>query len=241
MKKRLFAYIFIVVLFSVFSFILGSMIGDKGISVSDSEIFLETEKYSFRDGEGHRINVLETKEGVLYIPVEDSSLFFDYSVEKIEDGLMLSRTNYDQFVDINTKTFEGIPFTNEDIYANEYTLLLNWATWCPDCKDLFSDLVDKVDELESQNIKLVGLPIYSGDFEKEKEKVDKILSEYNLDFDNLICTDSMKEELQSNIANIPSVILLDNRGKILYDNDNVNLLISDFLEDLENIEKCDEC
>ena len=61
MKKRIFVYILIVVLFSSFSFILGNMIGEKGVSISDSEIFLETEKYSFRDSEGHRVDILENE------------------------------------------------------------------------------------------------------------------------------------------------------------------------------------
>ena len=130
---------------------------------------------------------------------------------------------------------------NEDIYSNDFTLFLNWTTWCPDCKALLGNLSENIDKLKEENIQIIGLPIYEGSFEDEKEKVNSILNEYNLDFVNLVCTDRMKEQLQSNIANIPSVILVDNRGKILYNNDKTNLLITDFLNDLENIDVCNEC
>jgi hypothetical protein len=85
--------------------IMGYAYDTKQDAIMDIRRALDVYIDYFRDEEGHRVNVLENKEGVLYIPVEESSLFFDYSVEKTENGLILSKVDYDLFVDINTKTF----------------------------------------------------------------------------------------------------------------------------------------
>ena len=241
--RNIIIFICLIGLLCVFSFNLGKSFNTPILTKADTELYLEgsSEKYTFRDKSGHRVNVLTDKDGVLYLPINEDNLFLDYSVDKTEDKIVLNRTDYDLFVDINTKTFDGAIFTNEDIYSNDFTLFLNWTTWCPDCKALLGNLSENIDKLKEENIQIIGLPIYEGSFEDEKEKVNSILNEYNLDFVNLVCTDRMKEQLQSNIANIPSVILVDNRGKILYNNDKTNLLITDFLNDLENIDVCNEC
>jgi len=243
MKKReIFAFLFVILVFSLLSFYTGRDMATEGFKESDVKVYQEEDiLYSFRDNSGHRVSVLEDREGNIYLPINEDSLFLGYSVDKTEDGVLLTKVDYDSFVDINTTTFDSVIFTNEDIYANELTLFLNWTTWCPDCKVLLESLSENMDILEEQGIRVIGLPIYNGSFDEEKEKIEGILSEYNLDFVNLVCTDRMKEQLQSNLENIPSIVLVDNRGKILYDNDKVNLVISDFLKDLENIDICNEC
>jgi hypothetical protein len=67
------------------------------------------------------------------------------------------------------------------------------------------------------------------------------MSKYNLDFKNLVVTEDMRKQLQSNIENVPSVIIVDYKGKIVYDNEDIDLLFDTVFEDMEELELCGEC
>ncbi len=219
----------------VFAFFIGYFSSGQ---VEEIDIYLEGEKYSFRDSEGYRQNAIK-KDGVVYLPLNEDVLFLDYSVEVDGDSIYLVGKEYPDYVDINTKTLDGVIFTNESLYDYELTIFFNWTTWCPDCKEFLKGFSEYQSKLEEENIQFVGLPIYNG--EPNVEKINKIMSDYNVDFANLIVTDAMKEQLQSNISNIPSVVIVDNKGKIVYDNEDLNLLFSTVFEDIENLDLCGEC
>ena len=51
----------------------------------------------------------------------------------------------------------------------------------------------------------------------------------------------MRKQLQSNIENVPSVIIVDYKGKIVYNNENIDLLFDTVFEDMEELELCGEC
>ena len=219
----------------IFLFLVSALVGFKLTdNIKETDIYLEGDIYTFRDAEGHKISAIE-KDGVIYLPVIDDFLFLDYSVSRNDDRIDLTETVYPDNVDLNTETLDGDLFTTESLFDYEYTLFLNWTTWCPDCKVFLESLSKYQDELVSENIQIVGLPI--GD----TSDVSSILSKYNLDFNNLVVTDDLKKQLQSNIENVPSVILVDSKGKIVYDNASVDLLFDTVFKDLEELEICGEC
>lgn len=206
--------------------------------IEEVDIYLEGEKYSFRDSEGYRQTAI-LKDNVVYLPLNEDSLFLDYSVEKKDDSIILTEKHYPDYVDINTRTLDGHIFTNENLFDYELTIFFNWTDWCPDCKAFLGSFSEYQSKLEEENIQFVGLPIYNG--EPNLEKINKIMLDNGVDFDNLIVTADMKEQLQSNIENIPSVVIVDNKGKIVYDNEGLNLLFETVFEDIENLDLCGEC
>lgn len=217
------------------AFICGYFVKDKYETV---DIYLEGEKYSFRDSQGHRQEAILV-DNVVYLPLNEDSLFLDYSVEKSDNSIILSEKVYPDYVDINTTTLDGVIFTNENLFDYELTVFFNWTTWCPDCKEFLKSFSEYEEQLKTENIQFIGLPISEG--QPNIEKIEKITNDNGVDFINLIVTEDMKEQLQSNIENIPSVVIVDNKGKIVYDNEGVNLLFETVFKDIESLDLCGEC
>lgn len=232
--KRLKIVVLFLFLFLV-SFLAGYLLRDKNEIV---DVYLEGNKYTFRDSEGYRQEAI-IKDDIIYLPLNEDSLFLDYSVDKIDDSIILTEKIYPDYVDINTTTLDGILFTNENLFQYELTIFFNWTTWCPDCKAFISNLSSYQEQLIEQNIQFVGLPIVDGEI--DKDKIHKILEENGVDFINLVVTEDMKEQLQSNIENIPSVVIVDNKGKIVYNNEELNLLFETVFKDIESLDLCGEC
>lgn len=233
--KFLKGFIFFVILF-VLAFFIGKM------SVKDVEtvdIYLEGEEYTFRDESGHRLEAIK-KDGTVYLPLIPDYLFLDYSVLVGENEIELVKTEYPDYVDINTKTLEGASFTTENLFSYDFTILFNWAIWCPDCKVFLENYSEYQNILKENNIQFVGLPV-SKDKSNIGSEVDKLLKDLNIDFENLVVTEEMKKQLQSNISNIPSVIVLDDKGKIVYSNEDINLLFETVFKDIESLDLCNEC
>ena len=207
-------------------------------STEEVDIYLEGVKYTFRDNEGYRQNAI-MKDNVVYLPLNENSLFLDYSVEKKDNSIILTEKNYPDYVDINTITLDGYLFTNENLFEYDLTIFFNWTTWCPDCKRFLENLSGYQAKLEEENIQFIGLPISEN--EPDIEKIDNIMLDNGVDFINLVVTDDMKEQLQSNIENIPSVVIVDNKGKIVYDNEGLNLLFETVFKDIESLDLCGEC
>ena len=233
MKRVVWIIVFICVFIA--SFIMGCF---SSRSTEEVDIYLEGVKYTFRDNEGYRQNAI-MKDNVVYLPLNENSLFLDYSVEKKDNSIILTEKNYPDYVDINTITLDGYLFTNENLFEYDLTIFFNWTTWCPDCKRFLENLSGYQAKLEEENIQFIGLPISEN--EPDIEKIDNIMLDNGVDFINLVVTDDMKEQLQSNIENIPSVVIVDNKGKIVYDNEGLNLLFETVFKDIESLDLCGEC
>ena len=159
----------------------------------------------------------------------------------------MTKSNYDidesLIINIDTETIDGVHFSNEDLYGYDYTLLLNWSVWCPDCDKLLDTIVTKLDWFEENNVQIVGIPFE--DFsENEFEKVIEIkkkLEEKSLNIKNIKLNSDLEDVFQSNIYNIPSIIVLDDKGRIKYREDKVNILLEELFNEIENISKCGDC
>lgn len=226
--------VFFIVLFLI-SFLLGVY---SVKDVSETDIYLEGEKYTFRTEDGHRLSAIE-KNGTVYLPVISDYLFLDYNVEINDNRIELVKVEYSDVVDLNTKTLKGALFTTENLLDYDLTIFFNWATWCPDCKEFLKNYSEYSELLKEQNIQFVGLPI--SDKDNVKEDVDNILNKLNVEFINLVITEDMKKQLQSNVANFPSVIIVDSRGKIVYSNEGLNLLFETVFKDIETLDLCNQC
>lgn len=232
--KFLKGFIFFMILF-VLAFFIGKM---SVKDVVETDIYLEGEKYTFRTEEGYRLSAIE-KDGTVYLPIISDYLFLGYNVEIDDDKIELMKVDYPDYVDFNTKTLEGVLFTTENLLGYELTVLFNWATWCPDCKEFLSNYMEYSDLLKEQNIQFVGLPISNSN--NVGQEVNSLLNELGIDFVNLVVTEDMKKQLQSNLLNIPSVVIVDSRGKIVYSNEDLNLLFETVFKDIESLDLCNEC
>lgn len=226
----------------LFGFFLGKL---ENVQVSDIQIFLNGQKQIFRDVEGHRVSVIEYDNNI-YIPINILGTYLGYNIENNEGNISLSDiegTNIvkNKVLDLDTFTLNGDRFTTDNLYIYDYTILLNWATWCPDCKVFINSLTT---ELKDNNIQIVGLPIYDKSaisIEDKRKEVESILSENNIYFENLIVTKDMENSLQTNIENIPSVIIVNKKAQIVENIEFENLSFKNILEEIEKSPNCDKC
>lgn len=243
MNKKI-LYVFVCLCLMFLSFIVGFNIKSEDVIKVDDNVYLNEEIQTFRTKDGHKLSVIEY-DGNKYIPITDKGLFLGKSVEirdktiNIEDYIIDEET----IINIDTETIDGVHFSNENLYGYDYTLFLNWSVWCPDCDKLLNKLSENVDWFISNKVQIIGIPFE--DF--SEDEIDKVLDIKNklknkgLDFINIKLNTDLEDVFQSNIYNIPSVIVLDDKGRIKYRDDKVNILLDDLFNEIENISKCGDC
>ena len=243
MKKKI-LYVFVCLCLMFLSFVIGFNIKSEDVIEVDDNVYLNEEIQTFRTKDGHKLSVIEY-DGNKYIPITDKGLFLGKSVEIEDRNINIEDYKIDEeiIIDIDTETIDGIHFSNENLYGYDYTLLLNWSIWCPDCDKLLDSIVNKVDWFEENRVQLVGIPFE----DLSEDEIDKVLDIKNklknkgLDFINIKLTTDLEDVFQSNIYNIPSVIVLDDKGRIKYRDDKVNILLEDLFNEINNISKCGDC
>ena len=243
MKKKI-LYVFVCLCLMFLSFVIGFNIKSEDVIEVDDNVYLNEEIQTFRTKDGHKLSVIEY-DGNKYIPITDKGLFLGKSVEIEDRNINIEDYKIDEeiIIDIDTETIDGIHFSNENLYGYDYTLLLNWSVWCPDCDKLLDSIVNKVDWFEENRVQLVGIPFedFSEDEIDKVLDIKKKLKNKGLDFINIKLTTDLEDVFQSNIYNIPSVIVLDDKGRIKYRDDKVNILLEDLFNEINNISKCGDC
>lgn len=159
--------------------------------------------------------------------------------ENIEDISTKDKYSENVFVNISSKDLDGVLYSNDDIYMNDYTLFLVWADWCPDCEKVLETLSENKEYLKENNIEVVGLPIYSSN-----DKLDDILKkmqEYDLNFRNLQTTPEIESFFFNNLDNIPAVFVVDSKGRLRLEDKTMFIQLDNILKDIVSLADCSEC
>lgn len=240
------------ILLFVFGLLIGLLVGFFTLKVNEKPeevlnekeyiVVFNGEEQTFRDSEGHRLQVKE-EDGVLYLPIQEKGLFFDYDIEVQDNQIVINEYNKPSVLNFDTVTLKGNRFTSEFFYNYDYTLLLNWTTWCPDCDKLLNKLVENWEIIKELNIQVVGIPYVSSDrniLDVDKE-VDKILNDKGLSFPNILSTTEIENLVQTNLTNIPTLIIVDNKGRILAKDSDVEIDLKSLLDNIHSFDICSEC
>ena len=240
MKKN----IIILVLFIICVFLICYIYNLDDIKVSNKIIEYNGEEYVIRDENGKKINIIEYN-GRTYLPITEKGLFFGKDIEISDKIEIKDIEDYnDNFVDINCNTVEMTSFTNDDISQYEYTIVFNWATWCPDCDKVLESLSSLLLELKENNIQFVGLLMDNSiDIKELRKKVYSKLDKYNISFVNIIPNKELENRLQSNVKYIPNFYVLDSKSRLVDNFSGENLNISELLNRVMKIKEdaCGEC
>lgn len=206
-------------------------------------IMYNEEKLNFRDKDGKRIEP-KIEDGIVYVPITEKGLFLDKNVEIIENNIYLTDIEMDNIVDFNTETIDSSVFTNEDVMSYDYSLIVNWGTWCPDCDKLLGDLSEIEDKLLENNIQIVGiLSDDIQDIEDVRKKVEEKMGNYNLKMKNIVPTTELSNHFQTNVDYLPTVYLIDNYRRVIKDFDVENSTLQEIFDEILKIKEdsCNEC
>lgn len=206
-------------------------------------IMYNEEKLNFRDKDGKRIEP-KIEDGIVYVPITEKGLFLDKNVEIIENNIYLTDIEMDNIVDFNTETIDSSVFTNEDVMSYDYSLIVNWGTWCPDCDKLLGELSEIEDKLLENNIQIVGiLSDDIQDIEDVRKKVEEKMGNYNLKMKNIVPTTELSNHFQTNVDYLPTVYLIDNYRRVIKDFDVENSTLQEIFDEILKIKEdsCNEC
>ncbi len=89
------------------------------------------------------------------------------------------------------------------------TLVLFWATWCPYCKQLMPHLQSILDQYPDAGIRVLALSI------KDDGDPAEYLQERGFEFNLISEADDIAKSYM--MVGVPGVILIDDRGKVLFD------------------------
>lgn len=209
----------------------------------NSIVYLDGKQQVLRDENGYKLGLIKYKNQT-YIPITEQSLYLNYSLEKKEDNFYLKSFKKENNLDIDTVTYTGSRFTNEDIFEYKYTIFFNWAYWCSDCKKVLETLPDYLMIFQKEFIQFVGIPIYDNkEYTKEEieKKIQKMLEEKNVDFLNIHKNKYLEEHLQDNILNIPSFVVVDNVGRIVKIEEREDLDLNNLIQEIKDLVECNNC
>ena len=110
--------------------------------------------------------------------------------------------------DFSTTDMEGNTVTQDIFAPYDMTMVNVWATWCGYCIEempAFAEIVNNLPE----NVNLITI---CDDAEAEPELVKKILEASNANFQTLIPTDEMYQQLLGYVYAFPTTFFLDSEG-----------------------------
>ena len=88
-------------------------------------------------------------------------------------------------------------------------LLDFWAVWCAPCLDAFPKLTELARDLEDEPFELVGIALYSGDYEQVRE----FLEAYEADYPIVVGEEDLA--FRYGVIGYPTYLLVDPEGNVV--------------------------
>lgn len=201
------------------------------VVLEDTRVYLENKLQIIRDKEGKIKKPIEYK-GHTYIPITELGYFLGDKKIEVEEGSINFKTESlnNKLLPFETTTLDGVVFTEKDLEGYDYTVVLNWSTWCPYCIEELSNINQIAKKLNKKNIQFLGILINS-----DIEEAKRISEEKELIFKTIKTNEILSNILQTNIINIPNIKIINKEGQIetenIYDEHN-NLLLEETLNEL---------
>ena len=124
------------------------------------------------------------------------------------------------FATMNLKDYEGNSYTTEYFAGSKLTMINVWESTCSACIGEFPDLESVYQELDPNEVKLIGICGDLIDAEgnvKEKEFSDarEILSDSGVTFPQLIPDSKSSAFFHTVISGYPTTFFVDEKGNII--------------------------
>ena len=209
----------------------------------EQKLYYNNEEITFRNKDGKKIDI-KIEDGIVYVPIVDNGLFLDKKIDISENNIYLEDVELEETVDINCKTIDGSPFTNDDVALYDYTIFFNWTTWCSDCDNVLKEIDKIIPNLKENNIQLVGLLFEdSENLDVLRESVYLKMEENNLSFLNVIPNEDMRNHFNSDVDYLPTFYIIDNYSKVVENFNIENKTLQDLLKRVVEIKEnsCSAC
>ena len=132
---------------------------------------------------------------------------FPASIKKIKKETQLQYIPDISFSNLNNKTLN----LNETL-KNNITIINFWALWCAPCVKEMPILKELSEELDHNSIIL----FINQDNFKDYDKVNNFIEEININKTNVLVDSDMQSNKNFILRGIPTTLILDNTGKVLW-------------------------
>lgn len=212
----------------VISLIIGYIIGCLTFGYKtdkDIKIFVNGEQQVLRNEEGKKVYpIVRGKE--LYIPYSELGSFIGYMTVENEDNneiylYEVEDTGVQMLKGFSTETIDGVKVDDSVFAETDYTIMMIWSTWCPDCEKELKDFKEHEKEFEKYNVQFISIPtdipmlkdkytLTNGEYNKVIEKSYDFNFKYHLFRDNIL-----NSKLVGNSTFIPKLVIFDNMGNLI--------------------------
>ena len=127
-----------------------------------------------------------------------------------DESMLKAGTVAPDFVMTTADHPDGISLSS---FKGRYVVLEFWASWCPDCRKITSDVKDLYTTYASDKIAFIGVS-----FDTDKNTWQKYVTENGMEWTQYSELKAWKETTISkayNIKWIPTIYIVDREGKIL--------------------------
>lgn len=212
----------------VISLLIGYIIGYLTFGVKtdkDIKIFVNGEQQVFRNEDGKKVYpIVRGKE--LYIPYSELGSFVGYmTVENNENNEIylyeVEDTGVQMLKGFSTETIDGVKVDDSVFAETDYTIMMIWSTWCPDCEKELKDFKENEDYFSEYNVQFISVPT---DIPLLKDKdsfttdiYDKVIEKsYDFNFKCHLFRDNiLNSKLVGNTIFIPKLVIIDNMGNLV--------------------------
>lgn len=110
---------------------------------------------------------------------------------------------------------------DDEKYKDKVVIVQIFGSWCPNCLDETRFLVPYYDKNKDRGLEIIGLAYErSSDFDRAKQRVQKMIDRYNISYDFLIAGVNDKTEASATLPMLnrilayPTTIFIDRKGEI---------------------------
>lgn len=215
---------FIIVISLILGYIMGYLtFGFK--TDKDIKIFVNGEQQVLRNEDGKKVYpIIKGKE--LYIPYSELGSFMGYMTIENKDKkeiylYSVEDTGVQKVKGFSTESIDGIKVTDSVFSEADYTIMMVWSTWCPDCEKELKDFKENEEEFEKYNVQFISVPtdipllsekedFLKSDYVTVTEKSSGFNFKYHLFRDNVLNTN-----IVGNTSFIPKLVIFDNLGNLV--------------------------
>lgn len=215
---------FIIVISLILGYIMGYLtFGFK--TDKDIKIFVNGEQQVLRNEDGKKVYpIIKGKE--LYIPYSELGSFMGYMTIENKDKkeiylYSVEDTGVQKVKGFSTESIDGIKVTDSVFSEADYTIMMVWSTWCPDCEKELKDFKENEEEFEKYNVQFISVPT---DIPLLSEKEDFLKSDYvtvtekSIGFNfkyHLFRDNVLNTNIVGNTSFIPKLVIFDNLGNLV--------------------------
>lgn len=127
---------------------------------------------------------------------------------------LVSKTPFPEFSELDT---QGNTVTSEAFADYDATIINFWNNGCGTCIEEMPELEEYYQDVEDQNINLMGVASDSGESEEQLETAREILEEKGVTYTNLSPDpeNSLYQDFISQLTGYPTTYVVDSEGNIV--------------------------